>query len=148
MIAPLIATAQALMAPGKGLLAMDESVDTCNQRLAEFGIAQTEVSRRRYRELLVTAPGLSDSISGAILFDETLHQDTGDGTPFVDVLRAAGMLGRRAWQPHRTRRLRRRAGSRQPILTAADPLGFQRRARARSSAVGPRSPGCDLPSAA
>ncbi len=70
----LIATAQTLMAPGKGLLAMDESVGTCNRRLAEFGIVQTEESRRRYRELLVTAPGLSDSISGAILFDETLHQ--------------------------------------------------------------------------
>lgn len=89
---PLIATAQALMAPGKGLLAMDESVGTCNRRLAEFGIAQTEDARRRYRELLVTAPGLSESISGAILFDETLHQTTGDGVPFVDALRAAGIL--------------------------------------------------------
>ena len=89
---PLIATAQALMAPGKGLLAMDESVGTCNRRLAEFGIAQTEESRRRYRELLVTAPGLSESISGAILFDETLHQNTRNGVPFVDVLRAVGIL--------------------------------------------------------
>ena len=89
---PLIATARALMAPGKGLLAMDESVATCNRRLAEFGIAQTEASRRRYRELLVTAPGLSESISGAILFDETLHQNTRDGLPFADVLRSAGIL--------------------------------------------------------
>ena len=91
-MSPLIAIAQALMAPGKGLLAMDESVGTCNRRLAEFGIAQTEESRRRYRELLVTAPGLSESISGAILFDETLHQNTHDGVPFVDVLRYAGIL--------------------------------------------------------
>jgi len=91
-IAPLIATAQALMSPGKGLLAMDESVDTCNRRLAEFGIAQTAESRRRYRELLVLAPGLSESISGAILFDETLHQNTRDGVPFVEVLRAAGIV--------------------------------------------------------
>lgn len=90
--APLIATAQALMAPGKGLLAMDESVSTCNRRLAEVGIAQTEESRRRYRELLVTAPGLSEAISGAILFDATLQQKTGDGVPFVDVLRAAGIV--------------------------------------------------------
>jgi fructose-bisphosphate aldolase class I len=90
----LIATAQALMAPGKGLLAMDESVGTCNRRLAEFGIAQTEGSRRRYRELLVTAPGLSEAISGVILFDETPHQNTHDGVPFVDVLRAAGILQR------------------------------------------------------
>jgi len=88
----LIATARALMAPGKGLLAMDESVGTCNRRLAEFGIAQTEESRRRYRELLVTAPGLSDSISGAILFDETLQQTIRDGVPFADVLRSAGIL--------------------------------------------------------
>jgi fructose-bisphosphate aldolase class I len=80
------------MTPGKGLLAMDESVDTCNRRLAEFGIAQTEESRRRYRELLVTAPGLSEAISAAILFDETLHQSTRDGVPFVDVLRAAGIV--------------------------------------------------------
>jgi fructose-bisphosphate aldolase class I len=80
------------MAPGKGLLAMDESVGTCNRRLAEFGIAQSEESRRRYRELLVTTPGLSESISGAILFDETLHQNTRDAVPFVDVLRSAGIL--------------------------------------------------------
>ena len=88
----LIATARALMAPGKGLLAMDESVGTCNRRLAEFGIAQTDESRRRYREMLVTTPGLSESISGGILFDETLHQNTRDGVPFVEVLRAAGIL--------------------------------------------------------
>jgi fructose-bisphosphate aldolase class I len=89
---PLVATAQALMAPGKGLLAMDESAGTCNRRLAEFGIEQTEESRRRWRELLATAPGLSDSISGAILFDETLHQSTRHGVPMADVLRAAGIL--------------------------------------------------------
>ena len=89
---PLIATVRALMAPGKGLLAIDESVDTCNRRLAEFGIAQTEESRRRYRELLVTAPGLSESISGAILFDETLHQNTRDDVPIADVLRSVGIV--------------------------------------------------------
>lgn len=88
----MIATARDLMAPGKGMLAMDESVGTCNRRLAKFGIAQTEDARRRYRELLVTAPGLSDSIIGAILFDETLHQSTRDGVPLVEVLRAAGIL--------------------------------------------------------
>lgn len=92
MIGRLIATVQTLTARGKGLLAMDESVGTCNRRLAELEIAQTEESRRRYRELLVTATGLSETISGAILFDETLHQSTGDGTPFVDVLQSAGIL--------------------------------------------------------
>jgi fructose-bisphosphate aldolase class I len=92
MTSALTATAQALMVPGKGLLAMDESVGTCNRRLAEFGIAQTEESRRRYRELLVTAPGLSPFISGAILFDETLRQNTQAGVPLADVLRDAGIL--------------------------------------------------------
>lgn len=91
-VAPLIATAQTLMAPGKGLLAMDESVGTCNRRLTEFGIAQTQENRHRYRELLVTTPGLSEAISGAILFDETLHQNTADGVPFVDVLQGAGIV--------------------------------------------------------
>lgn len=89
---PLIATARALMAPGKGLLAMDESVGTCNKRLKEAGIAQTPENRQRYRELLVTTPGLSEHISGAILFDETLRQSTADGRLFVDVLNGAGVL--------------------------------------------------------
>lgn len=88
----LAATAQALMAPGKGLLAMDESVGTCNRRLAEVGVAPTEENRRRYRELLVTTPGLGEAISGAILFDETLYQRTAHVEPFIDVLRAAGLL--------------------------------------------------------
>jgi fructose-bisphosphate aldolase class I len=88
----LAATAQALMAHGNGLLAMDESVGTCNRRLAEHGIAPTDENRRRYRELLVTTAGLSESISGAILFDETLTQRTHDGTLFVDVLRLAGIV--------------------------------------------------------
>lgn len=90
--ASLVATAQALMAPGKGLLAMDESVATCNRRLAEAGIAQTAENRQRYRELLVTTPGLSEAISGAILFDETLRQSTAGGVPFVEILQAAGVL--------------------------------------------------------
>lgn len=88
----MIATAQALMGPGKGLLAMDESVGTCNKRLSEFDIAQNEESRRRYRELLVTAPGLSAFISGAILFEETLLQKTRDGVSLADVLRTRGIL--------------------------------------------------------
>jgi len=71
---------------------MDESVSTCNRRLAEVGIAQTEESRRRYRELLVTAAGLSETISGAIQCDETIHQRTRAGTPFVDVLQSAGIV--------------------------------------------------------
>ena len=70
----LINTAKALVADDKGLLAMDESNPTCNQRFAKLGIPQTEEMRRAYRELIVTTPGLSESISGAILYDETIRQ--------------------------------------------------------------------------
>jgi len=76
-------TATKLLAGDKGLLAMDESTSTCNRRFAKLGIPQTEESRRAYRELIVTTPGLGDSISGAILFDETIRQRKKDGTPFV-----------------------------------------------------------------
>jgi fructose-bisphosphate aldolase class I len=66
-------TARALVADDKGLLAMDESNPTCNKRFARLGIAQTEEARRAYRELIVTTPGLSECISGAILYDETIR---------------------------------------------------------------------------
>ena len=85
-------TAATLMAEGKGLLAMDESVGTCNRRFASVGIPETEEARRAYRELLVTTPGLGRSISGAILFDETIHQRTRAGVPFLHVLRDAGIV--------------------------------------------------------
>jgi fructose-bisphosphate aldolase, class I len=88
----LLETAKRLMADDKGLLAMDESVATCNRRFAKLGIAQSLEMRRAYRELIVTTPRLSDSISGAILFDETIHQHTQDGTPFINVLIDAGII--------------------------------------------------------
>ena len=88
----LIDTARQLVGAGKGLLAMDESNGTCNKRFAALGIAQTEEKRRAYRELIVTTPGLGDSISGAILYDETLHQRTKGGALFVEVLIAAGIV--------------------------------------------------------
>lgn len=88
----LVTTAQALMEGGKGLLAIDESNATCNLRFAELGIAQTEASRRAYRQLLLTTPGLSASISGVILYDETIHQATTEGTPFVSVMKDAGLM--------------------------------------------------------
>ena len=72
----LINTARTLVAGDKGLLAMDESNPTCNKRFARLGIPQTEEARRAYRELLVTTPGLGESISGAILYDETIRQQT------------------------------------------------------------------------
>lgn len=88
----LIDTARALVAGDKGLLAMDESNATCNKRFAALGIPQTEAARRDWRELIVTAPGLADSISGAILFDETIRQKTGAGLGFASALQGVGII--------------------------------------------------------
>jgi len=85
-------TAKELVAGGKGLLAMDESTKTCNKRFAVLGIPQTVELRRVYRELLVTTPGLGESISGAILYDETIRQSTTSGESFVSVLNQAGIV--------------------------------------------------------
>ena len=85
-------TAQALVASDKGLLAMDESNPTCNKRFAALGIAQNVETRRAYRELIVTTPGLGESIGGAILYDETIRQQKSDGTPFIKVLIEAGII--------------------------------------------------------
>jgi len=88
----LIATAKAMVAEGKGLLAMDESTLTCNERFENVGIPQTEETRRSYRELIVTTPGLGEFISGVILYDETIRQSRKDGTPFVKVITDAGII--------------------------------------------------------
>ncbi|MEB0261144.1 MULTISPECIES: class I fructose-bisphosphate aldolase [unclassified Mucilaginibacter] len=73
-------TVNHLMSGDKGLLAMDESTATCNKRFEALGILQTEEYRRKYRELIVTTPGLEAYISGAILFDETIRQTNIGGT--------------------------------------------------------------------
>lgn len=88
----LIATAKAMLTPGKGLLAMDESNSTCNKRFEAVGIAPTVENRRAYRELILTTPGLGDYISGAILYDETIRQTKKDGTPFIKLLTDAGII--------------------------------------------------------
>jgi fructose-bisphosphate aldolase class I len=88
----ILETAQALVAGDKGLLAMDESTPTCGRRFAALGIPQTEEARRAYRELIVTTPHLGECISGAILYDETIHQETTAGVPFVKVLIEAGII--------------------------------------------------------
>ena len=88
----VIENAQALMAGDKGLLAMDESNTTCNKRFAALGIPQTEDARRAWRELIVTTPGLADSISGAILYDETINQRLHDGRPFAKALADVGIV--------------------------------------------------------
>jgi fructose-bisphosphate aldolase class I len=81
-----------MVADDKGLLAMDESFPTCNKRFAKLGIPQTEEARRAYRELIVNTPGLGESISGAILYDETIRQKKKDGTPFAKALADAGII--------------------------------------------------------
>jgi fructose-bisphosphate aldolase, class I len=88
----LIDTAKAMVADCKGLLAMDESNPTCNKRFAKWGIPQTQEARRAYRELIVTTPRLGESISGVILYDETIRQQKLDGTPFLKVITAAGII--------------------------------------------------------
>ena len=88
----LIDTARKLMADGKGLLAMDESTPTCNKRFTKLGIPLTVEARRAYREWIVTTPGLGDSISGAILYDETIRQKKKDGTPIVKAIADAGIV--------------------------------------------------------
>ena len=82
----LVKTAKTVASPGRGILAMDESNATCGKRLASIGLENTEANRQAYRTLLVSAPGLGDYISGAILFEETLYQSTIDGKKMVDVL--------------------------------------------------------------
>jgi fructose-bisphosphate aldolase class I len=88
----LKATAGAMVAGGRGILAIDETSPTCTKRFAEFGIESTEETRRSYREMLVTTPGVSEYISAAILFDETIRQRASDGRPFIDGLTAEGII--------------------------------------------------------
>jgi len=85
-------TANALMVPDKGLLAMDESNPTCNKRFAKLGIPQTEEARRVCRELLITTSDLNQCISGVILYDETMRQQQQDGTFLVEAITNAGMI--------------------------------------------------------
>ncbi|MEO8564144.1 MAG: class I fructose-bisphosphate aldolase [bacterium] len=88
----LRATAKAMVAGDRGLLAMDESTRTANKRFATVGIPQTADARCAYRDMLVTTPDLGTCISGAILYDETVRQKTTDGTPFITVLANAGIV--------------------------------------------------------
>jgi fructose-bisphosphate aldolase class I len=88
----LHATAKALVAPGKGILAADESDSTIKKRFDSIGVESTEEHRRSYREMLFTTPGAEDYISGAILFDETIRQAASDGTPFTRLLAAKGII--------------------------------------------------------
>lgn len=88
----LIMTAKAMVADHKGLVAIDESVSTLNKRFEAAGIPQTEAYRRAYREVLITTPGIGEYINGAILFDETVYQQTLAGVPFIQALNEAGVI--------------------------------------------------------
>lgn len=90
--AELIATACALVADGKGILAADESTGTIAKRFAAISVDNTEPNRRAYRDLLLTAPGIEQHISGVILFDETIRQKSADGKPFAQVLQERGII--------------------------------------------------------
>ena len=85
-------TAQALVAPGKGILAADESSSTIKRRFDSINVESTEENRRGYREMLFRTPGVAQYISGVILYDETIRQKSADGTPFVEVLTEQGII--------------------------------------------------------
>jgi fructose-bisphosphate aldolase class I len=85
-------TARALVAPGKGILAADESDGTIKKRFDSIGIESTEDTRRAYRDMLLTTEGAADHISGVILYDETIRQSALDGTPFPKLLEAQGVI--------------------------------------------------------
>lgn len=89
---PLSTTVRSLLTPGRGILAADESLPTIGKRFKAFAIPSTEENRRAYRELLFTAPALNKSISGAILFDETIRQKTSAGLPMADFLTQQGIV--------------------------------------------------------
>jgi fructose-bisphosphate aldolase, class I len=90
--ADLATTAEALVAPGKGILAADESDGTIAKRFESIGVESTEARRRAYREFLFTADGIETSISGVILFDETIRQPAADGMPFPHLLEQRGII--------------------------------------------------------
>ena len=84
--------ARAMVAPGRGILAADESTGTIERRFTSINVENTEENRRAYRDLLFTTKGIGDWISGVILFDETLRQKSADGMSFVDLLNKNGVL--------------------------------------------------------
>jgi fructose-bisphosphate aldolase class I len=91
-LADMERTARTLVAPGKGILAADESSGTIEKRFKTMGVTSTEENRRAYRDLLFTTPGVGDYISGVILYDETLRQKALDGAPFAEVLKKQGII--------------------------------------------------------
>ena len=91
-VSELSSTAAALVAPGKGILAADESSGTIKKRFDSIGVESTEDTRRAYREMLFTTKGASEYVSGVILYDETIRQSSSQGVPFPDVLNSQGII--------------------------------------------------------
>ena len=90
--AALTETAKALVAPGKGILAADESSGTIKKRFDSISLESTEENRRAYRDMLFTTPDLEQYVSGVILYDETIRQSASDGTPFAKLLADKGII--------------------------------------------------------
>lgn len=90
--AELIATANAIASPGKGILAADESTGTIGKRFSAINCENVEENRRKYRQLLFQADNIQEHISGVILYEETLYQKADDGTQFVDILKSKGII--------------------------------------------------------
>lgn len=90
--AELIATANSISAPGKGILAADESTGTIGKRFDAISVENNEDNRRKYRQLLFQAENLQENISGVIFYEETLYQSSDDGTQFVDILKSKGII--------------------------------------------------------
>ena len=90
--AELIQTARAIGAPGKGILAADESTGTIGKRFAPINVENSQANRRAYRHLLITTPGLSEYISGCIMFEETLFEKDDSGKNFTAILKENGII--------------------------------------------------------
>src|SRR5262245_16158283 len=88
----LESTARAMVAKGKGILAADESSGTIKKRFDSIQLVSTEEARRSYREMLFTAPGVAQYVSGVIFYDETLRQKTSEGVPFAQYLSKLGIV--------------------------------------------------------
>lgn len=88
----LYSIANALLLPGKGILAADQSASTLNKQLAGIGASEDAETRRKYRQLLFTTPDLQKYVTGVILYDATIRNHADDGTPFVDILIGKGII--------------------------------------------------------
>src|SRR6185369_12014541 len=91
-ISELNKVAKQMVSPGKGILAADESMNTVGKRFAAINLENNEENRKAFREMLLTAPGEGEYISGVILFDETIRQDAPNGQSFVKILESEGIL--------------------------------------------------------